>query len=506
MKPIIAKSSSLLSGASPEERREIVRIMQKMFWVNKERIWYQTEKGSYYTRNSFDWDTEMLHHLCHQKTIGTCCFPHQGRALLIFADFDDHNGSLGETQLIDNVKNVLRWLTGNGLKAENILVEHSGGGFHLWIRLDKPESSFYAVQLCRATRREFQSAFDLEMFPMNEQTPGGFGHVARVPLGLHQKRAAKGEPNAISYLCNYGGNEIKKVTTATETLDVLRRWRTLDINTLRNSLSGVIDMSERKSQLVDTIPVASLPSVLRAIYSRENRECIKKILASRTVKGHRSRTAYCLALECIFRLRMTEADTMEAVLAWNSNCTSPEPLTRKQIETQVKNAANYKKGRFPICYNEVTKYGDRVIRPVCENYNLVSTCDFNKIKRRKPIPKQINDILSIPGGNWKKMLMYALRNYWQDHQDAAGQAVIKRIALAKSAGLRPDTITRKMGVHDNRSKLDLFADAGIIGFEGGQGNGNITYWFTSDWDSCALRFLLNERNPEVKEMVSGYRS
>ncbi|HOC91570.1 MAG TPA: hypothetical protein PKH33_04300 [bacterium] len=438
---------------------ELAMVMMQKFKGNNYRIPVQSNENFWHPTFDSKWLETVGKHLRYQKTIGIYPIDERGTVATMAIDIDRHNDSVTEYELVhDKLLPLIKYYTDLGVKNDQILVENSGAGFHLWFWSDKPVAAEVVTTFLAAVKYEYV----VEIFP-NNPTPDGLGNLIRLPLGVHRKRYHEKKDGAKSHLCVISDNQVQPVYEIQESLELLRAWQPLSMRQFNDC-----DLDKKhQHDIFSTEPVGEVSASLIQIRNNETRACFKMILSNKTKDGERNDMAFWLGLYFKNIMKVDAAGLQSLMIDWNNSLTEPK-LTWKEIDNTCKSVLRY--NGWPTC-----KKGKH--KQVCIKYNLCQDCEYDK-NRRSSLPvadkdryivlkKKISALYKI------ELALYHLRSYKGPHPER-GDGWMKTTydELAKEAGISKFTIQnkRQYNPYSGMTPLQVLKMQGIIDYEANKGS------------------------------------
>jgi len=160
---------------TPPEKH-VVEALKRLFVARGDTFALQTPNG-YVRQDRPLTDEDLLAHIRGEQVVGVYQLAPDGTVKWACLDFDAHDGSSSAAESAKSAFLALRERHGRAC-----LLEHSGGGFHVWLFFARPIPARAARELVRGV------GDGAEVFPKQERVePGGFGSLVKLPLGRNLK-------------------------------------------------------------------------------------------------------------------------------------------------------------------------------------------------------------------------------------------------------------------------------------------------------------------------------
>lgn len=441
-----------------ERKKEIVSVMAECFQGNPDFYARQDIYGEWSKRSvgCNSWNNLLEAHISHRITIGVYPILRNGFVHVMAVDLDDHKNEYGKYELCRNtVLPVIHWFNKLNVTDNQILIEDSGMGYHLWFYSKVGMPARYAVAFLEGARAEY----GVEIFPNNAK-PEKVGNAIRLPLGIHMKRAKIDFDNAVSCLCKVEHGMIERITNIEATIEILRSWQPLgweEINVVTAEDEGAID---------DEKPVCITDDSLARIRDNESRACIRHILTYPTHEGRRENVAFNLALYMKNALGVKAEDICSLMYAWNDSLTIPK-MKKKSIDNNIRGAMEM--SAIPGCAN-------KTLSKLCFEKKLQGTCPFKLHQKSLPVPDKGKFIRLSQGKSSLHKVELALRKLYHNHGDNPlldnRWFRVTYSEVARLAGLKISTIQGKLtsGQYIGRKVLDVLKDQNILDYKTTQGS------------------------------------
>ncbi len=458
----------------------LVNTMQQRFFGRKNPIVFQNKDGSYRKAN-MSHRKAFYKHILHKETMGLYLIDEMNRVQTMCIDIDNHGNNISDHEFEQQIKIIIRWLIDRGIAGDQILIEDSGGGYHIWFYAKNPITSEIAVEFLSAIKRQFDF---IEIFPPTSNPPK-YGNVIRIPLGVHQKRFAANDPKAKSNLCYFDGEEIIRIKTMIKKHSELKSWAPLSIHDIERFIK------ENKGNTLkiggDMFVTASfIPSDIKILADKEPRSCIRMAMTHRTSIGSRNFVAFMLGLFLKYGLWLTNEQTKKCMRSWREHLIvhEPEDFSENDLNKSVKRAIDYKNRKPPNC-----KY-DKTMGKICAHYGLKGSCEYAKRLEGNPVNKVLYRSIK-EDKSWRGKLIFALFRFAQDLADNNGEFRVLSAVFSEKAGMQKATLLRKMpeGMYAGKTKLEVLEEAGIASFEVNNGSGYISIKMKPDAQEKAMVFL-----------------
>jgi hypothetical protein len=350
---------------------ELAELMSNLFKGRRSQIAFQSDDNEY-APVSRDFNDVLREHLSFAKTIGIYPIDEKYEVHLMAFDIDNHTDSYGPSDEYELIQSkllpLMHYYNKQGVEDEQMLVENTGAGFHLFMRTEQGVSMSDAVKFLKLGADECGIQ---EIFPANVR-PEKTGNLIRLPLGAHRARLHSNPGRACSMLCKVEKGMIVSLASHNETVTRLKTWRPVSFQVMQDIIEP-----EKKSYVVHTVPVLN-NVILDTIRQHEPRACISTLLTKPTRAGARGRTAFDLALYLRWVLLLDKTEVTTLLNAWRRTLTVPV-YSARELQKNIEGACEEKYRNWPRCMVNKT-----MLR-VCNDCGLNMTCEYSVQKMPLPI-------------------------------------------------------------------------------------------------------------------------
>lgn len=439
--------------------KEMALLMKERFKGNNWRMPQQTNNNIWYPYNNTLWLQSLQEHLHHRKTIGIYPLDEHRRVSTLAIDIDRHDDSVTEWDLVqEKLLPILHWYTRLGVRDNQMLIENSGMGFHVWFWLKDPVPADYAVAFLSGAKEEYGA----EIFP-NSPNPPDLGNLIRLPCGVHRQRHREKLDGAQSWLCDIRYGMVEPLYAPKECLDLMIAWQPLRMDQLI-----ACDMDKKYDHpILEQGLVVTVSPRLQMIRDNEERECFRMILTHKTLDGERNNVNFWLGLYLKNILKLEASEVMNLLTDWN-NCLTEPKLSWNELKHNVESALSY--NGWPTCNR-----GKH--REICLKHGLWEHCRFHNNRTGPlPIPDKSKYIELKKGKSALSKIELALHHLTRNKgvHPERGKGWIKTTyqELGESAGISKFTVQNRRSnePHKGLTPLQVLAMQGRIEYESEKGS------------------------------------
>lgn len=159
-------------------------LIRRLFVARDDTFSVQTPDGQYARVRRGLTDEDIRKHLSGEHVVGVYELDKDSNVKWICWDFDAHDGDGGKAR--ESALKLLSRLKKNEVYRRACLLEHSGGGYHVWLFFSEPLPAAGAKWLAEELAKEAE--VEAEIFPKQEKLPpDGVGSLVKLPMGRNLK-------------------------------------------------------------------------------------------------------------------------------------------------------------------------------------------------------------------------------------------------------------------------------------------------------------------------------
>lgn len=163
---------------------DLIKQIRKLFVSRDDTFSLQTPDGQYVRVRRELTDEDIRKHLAGEHVVGVYELDRNSNVKWICWDFDAHDGD--GTKAKEDALKLFSQLRKNEVYKKACLLEHSGGGYHVWLFFSEPLPAAGAKWLAEELAREAE--VEAEIFPKQESLPpDGVGSLVKLPMGRNLK-------------------------------------------------------------------------------------------------------------------------------------------------------------------------------------------------------------------------------------------------------------------------------------------------------------------------------
>lgn len=356
---------------SKEEIEQLSQLLAYYFKGRVFRVPFQKDCGEWLPTKQ-DALTAIKAHLSYTQTTGVYPIDENYQVHMVAFDIDNHAedyDAADEFELIHNkVLPLVHYYKSLGISQDQILIENSGAGFHIFMWLDKELPLADAVTFLKLGADEYDG---VEIFPPNAQ-PEKYGKLIRLPLGAHRKRLLDDSDRAYSSICEYKNGMPHSITAHEDIVEKLKSWQPVTYEQIEKIVEP-----DKKRYVVSDIKVRTT-GALDIIKQKEKRACIRQLLEHPTKIGVRGRTAFDFALYLRWVLLLEKETVWNLLYDWRTHLTFPTYETQHLLKN-FNGACSDKYRNWPRC-----KMNKTMLR-YCRECGLENECQYHTEKSLLPV-------------------------------------------------------------------------------------------------------------------------